>query len=89
MNLCEEALHASLDVDVVATVGALGELLNQRDHVAVVHLVGQVVHSQLQDGTWVAVLRERGVVLAEAALLRLLRLFVVQLDDLASLQLIP
>lgn len=85
MNLCEEALHASLDIYVVAAVGAFGKLFYQSDHVAVVHLVSQVVHRQLQDGTRVAILREGGVVLAEATLLCLLGLLVVQLDHFSPL----
>jgi hypothetical protein len=82
-------VHAGLDVEVVAAVGALGELLHQGDHVAVVHLVRQVVHRQLQDRPRVAVLRKSRVVLAETALLHLLGLLVVQLDDPAALQLLP
>ncbi len=85
MKLGEGGVHAGLDVDVVAAVGALGKLLHQRDHVAVVDLVGQVVHCQLQDRPWVTILRKGRVMLAEAALLHLFRLFVVELDDPGTL----
>ena len=56
------------------------ELFHQGDHVAVIYLVSQVVQLQLEDRPRVAVLRELGVVLAEAGLVLGLRLLVVDLD---------
>jgi hypothetical protein len=74
-------VQAGLGVDLVVLVDLARELLHERDHVAVVDLVGEVVEAQLQDGAGVAVLGELGVVLAEAGLVLRLRFLVVELDD--------
>lgn len=72
-------VQAGLRVDLVVLVDLARELPHQGYHVAVVHLVGQVVETQLQDRPGIAVLRIFGVGLAERGLVLHLRLLVVEL----------
>lgn len=75
-------VHASLDIDVVVLVDILRKLLEQRNHIAVVDLVCELVHFELQNSTWVLVLVELRVVSPERCHRFLLgrQLLVVHLD---------
>jgi hypothetical protein len=73
-----------LQVYLVILVYVFSEFLDEGYHVAVIDLVGEIVHLQLQDCTWVLVLAELCVVTPEDGLVlsRGLNLLIVQLDDL-------
>lgn len=52
------ALRSCLDVDVIAFVSPLCELFDQSYHVAVVHLIGEIVELKLENSAWVFVFGE-------------------------------
>lgn len=72
-------VQAGLRVDLVVLVDLPRELPHQCYHVAVVHLVRQVVQTQLQDRPRIAVLRKFSVGFPERGLVLSLRLLVVEL----------
>ena len=76
------SVHAGVHVDVVIFVDFSGELLNHRNHVAEVDLVGEVLHPHVEYRAGVFELPELCVVLSEASCLLLHWIFVVQLDDI-------
>ena len=61
-----------------------GELFYKGSHVAVVHLVSEVVHLQLQNCAWIFVLTESGIFPAKSGLVLLwhICLLKVKLDNL-------